>query len=318
MSIDAFVDQANKKYGERTVQRLTDAPLTVEAVSTGSLTLDDAIGIGGVPKGRFTELFGKEASGKSTLAYHICANAQKEGRHVLYIDTEQTFDRTYAVACGFNVDKAEFSQPECAEDALNLLADAVESGQFSAVVLDTVAALVPRAELEGEIGDAHVAILARLMGQTLRKTASAAAKAGTVVLFVNQVREKVGVMYGNPEVSPGGRALKFYATVRLQTHIVEQVKGLGEKPIAIRSEINVIKNKVGPPFQKAEIEIRFGQGINRAADALTWAIRRGLIIRNGAWLVWGDQKWQGERRAVAWLESGNLDKFIEEIRRTKS
>jgi recombination protein RecA len=278
----------------------------IEAIPTGSLSLDLALGVGGIPRGRITEIFGPEASGKTTLAQHVIAEAQKRGGVVAYIDVEHALDPTYAASCGVNVDDLLISQPDTGEEALEITEALVRSRAVDVIVVDSVAALVPRAEIEGEMGDAHVGLQARLMSQALRKLAAAIGKSGTAVLFINQLREKVGIVFGNPEVTPGGRALKFYSSIRIDLRRAETIKE-GNEAIGSRVRAKVVKNKVAPPFRSAEFDIMFARGISREGNLIDLGVEFGLIKKAGAFFSYGDIRLgQGRENAKQCL-SQNLE-----------
>jgi recombination protein RecA len=277
------------------------AKVAVEVIPTGSLSLDLALGIGGIPRGRVSEIFGPEAAGKSTLCQHIIAEAQKGGGKAAYIDVEHALDPAYAATCGVKLDDLLISQPDTGEQALEITETLVRSGAIDVVVIDSVAALAPRAEIEGEMGDAHVGLQARLMSQALRKLSAAISKSGTAVVFVNQLREKVGIIFGNPEVTPGGRALKFYSSVRIDLRRVDNIK-VGTKIVGTRIRAKVVKNKVASPFKSAEFDIMFGQGISKDGDLLDLGAEMGIIKKNGAFFSFGETRiGQGRENAKEYL-----------------
>ena len=302
--LDLAISQIDRQFGVGTIVKLGDSSLMegVESISTGSLTLDIALGIQGVPRGRVTEIFGAEASGKTTLAYHIIAEAQNSGGYAAYLDVEHALDPDYASRCGVNSAELFVSQPDSAEQCLEVCEYLVRSGALDVIVLDSVAALVPKAELEGEMGDAHIGLQARLMSQALRKLTAAIGVSKTSVIFINQVREKVGVVWGNPEVTPGGRALKFYSSVRIDLRRIESVK-LGTEIIGSRVRARIVKNKVAPPFRVAEFEIIFKEGISKESDVIDLADLTKVIQKNGAYFSYGDQKLgQGRENAKKFLK----------------
>ncbi len=283
--------QIEKQYGKGAIMRLGQSTeLNVEAISTGSLGLDIATGIGGLPKGRIVEIYGPESSGKTTLALHCIAEAQKKGGEAAFIDAEHALDPVYAKGLGVDVDSLLVSQPDNGEDALSIAEALARSGALDVIVIDSVAALVPRAEIEGEMGDSHVGLHARLMSQALRKLTSVIAKSNTLVIFINQLREKVGVMYGNPEVTTGGRALKFYASVRIDVRKIEQLKAPGNEFIGARTRAKIVKNKVSPPFKEAEFDIMYGTGISKVGEIVDLGVKYDVITKSGAWFSYGETR----------------------------
>jgi recombination protein RecA len=288
-SLEIALGRIEKDYGKGAVMRLGEISqqLATEAISTGSLALDMALGIGGIPKGRVTEIFGAESAGKSTLAIHIMAETQKAGGIAAYIDVEHALDPSYAAKCGLNLDELLIAQPDSAEQALDITEQLVRSGAVDAVVVDSVAALVPQAEIEGDMGDSHMGLQARLMSQALRKLTSTIHRSRTAVVFINQLREKIGISYGNPEVTPGGRALKFYSSVRVDLRRVESIKQ-GSEFIGSRVRARVVKNKVAAPFRVAEFDIMFNQGISKVGDLLDLGTSQGIIKKSGAFYSYGE------------------------------
>ncbi|MCS7224535.1 MAG: recombinase RecA [Armatimonadetes bacterium] len=303
--LESVISQIERRHGKGAIMKLTERParLFVEAIPTGAIELDIALGIGGIPRGRVTEIFGQEGSGKSTLAYHIIAEAQKRGGVAVYIDTEHALDPTYAQNVGVDLDKLLLAQPDTGEQALEIADAFVRSGAVDVVVIDSVAALVPKAELDGEMGESHVGLQARLMSQAMRKLVGSIHKSRTAAIFINQVRERIGVLYGNPETTPGGRALKFYATLRLRLSRGEPIK-VGNETIGHRIDVKVVKNKLAPPFKDAVVDIYFGKGISRTASLLEAATRYGLITKSGNWYLYGDERiGQGRENARAFLDA---------------
>jgi len=318
-ALDMALGQIEKQFGKGSIMRMGESPhMAVESISTGAMALDLALGIGGLPRGRIVEIYGPESSGKSTLAMHVVAEAQRNGGICAYIDAEHAMDPTYAQAIGVNIDDLLVSQPDTGEQALEIADMLVRSGALDVIVIDSVAALTPRAEIEGEMGDSHVGLQARLMSQALRKLTATLNKSNTIAVFINQLREKVGVVYGSPEVTPGGRALKFYASVRLDIRRVEQIKD-GADVVGSRTRVKVVKNKVAPPFKQAEFDIMYGTGISREGSLLDVGVELGLIKKSGAWFTYeGEQLGQGRENAKQFLrETPELMVEINERIRTQ-
>ncbi len=311
-ALETALAQIEKQFGKGAVMKLGQkTAMNVEAISTGSLSLDLALGIGGLPRGRVVEIYGPESSGKTTLALHCIAEAQKAGGEVAFVDVEHALDPVYAKALGVDIDSLIVSQPDTGEQAMEICEALVRSGALDAIVIDSVAAMVPRAEIEGEMGDSHVGMQARLMSQALRKLTGVIGKTGTVAIFINQLREKIGVMYGNPEVTTGGRALKYYSSVRIDVRRIESLKDTAGAFIGNRTRAKVVKNKVAPPFKEAEFDIMFGEGISKAGELLDLAVKLEIIQRSGAWFSYGETRLgQGRDNVKAYLQD-NPELFIE-------
>ena len=303
-ALEAALSQIEKQYGKGTVMRLGDpnAQMNVETIPTGSISLDIALGLGGIPKGRIVEIYGPESSGKTTVTLHMIAEVQKRGGIAGFIDAEHALDPVYAKNIGVDIDNLYISQPDNGEQALEIAETMVRSGAIDIVVVDSVAALVPKAEVDGDMGDSHVGLQARLMSQALRKLTAVISKSNCVVVFINQLREKVGVMFGNPETTTGGRALKFYSSVRLDVRRIESIKQGGEV-VGNRTRVKIVKNKVAPPFKEAEFDIMFGEGISGEGDVLDKATDANIIVKSGAWYAYmGDKIGQGRENAKLFLK----------------
>ncbi|MBQ9229470.1 MAG: recombinase RecA [Eubacterium sp.] len=311
-ALESAMKQIEKQFGPGSVMRLgSNSRLKVDAISTGSLTLDIASGIGGLPKGRIVEIYGPESSGKTTLALHCVAEAQKHGGDAAFIDAEHALDPIYAANLGVDIDSLIVSQPDNGEQALEITEQLVRSNALDIIVVDSVAALVPKSEIDGEMGDSHVGLHARLMSQALRKLAGAINKSNCVIIFINQLREKVGVIYGNPEVTTGGRALKFYASMRIDVRRIEQIKAPGNEFIGSRTRAKIVKNKVAPPFKQAEFDIMYGTGIDRVGEICDLAVELGVIKKSGSWFSYGEQRFQGRDKLKELLK--NDKDFAEDV-----
>ncbi|CAA9448870.1 MAG: RecA [uncultured Rubrobacteraceae bacterium] len=305
-AIGAAVSHIEKQHGKGAIMRMGDEPLRkVASISTGALALDLALGVGGLPRGRVVEIFGPESSGKTTLALHVIAEAQKAGGLAAIIDAEHALDPTYAQAIGVDLENLYFSQPDNGEQALEIADTLVRSGAVDLVVIDSVAALVPRAEIEGEMGDSHVGLQARLMSQALRKLSGSLSRSGTTAIFINQLREKIGVMFGSPETTPGGRALKFYSSVRLDIRRIGALK-VGNDTVGNQTKVKVVKNKVAPPFKVVEFDIMYGEGISKEGSLLDIGIENAVIQKSGAWFAYGDERLgQGRENAKQFLKDND-------------
>jgi len=318
-ALDLAINQIDRQFGKGAIMRLGDDHVSISdnIIPTGCLSLDVALGVGGVPKGRIIEIFGPESSGKTTLTLHIVAEAQKAGGYAAFIDAEHALDPEYAKNLGVNLDELLVSQPDSGEQSLEITETLVRSGALDVIVVDSVAALVPRAELEGEMGDSHMGLQARLMSQALRKLTGTVSRSNTTVIFVNQIREKIGVMFGNPETTPGGRALKFYSSVRLDIRRITSLKD-GTDMVGNRTRVKVVKNKVAPPFKMTEFDIMYGKGISKEGDIIDLAIKGDIIEKTGAWFSYGDMKiGQGKENSKKYLLD-NPDIYSEIIKKVKS
>ena len=318
-ALDLAITQIDRQFGKGSIMRMGDEHVSISdnVISTGCLSLDVALGVGGVPKGRIIEVFGPESSGKTTLALHIVSEAQKIGGYAAFIDAEHAMDPEYAKNLGVNLEELLVSQPDSGEQSLEITETLVRSGALDVIVVDSVAALVPRAELEGEMGDSHMGLQARLMSQALRKLTGTVSRSNTTVLFVNQIREKIGVMFGNPETTPGGRALKFYSSVRMD---IRRIASLKEGPdiVGNRTRVKVVKNKVAPPFKNTEFDIMYGKGISREGDIIDLALKGDIIEKTGAWFSYGDMKiGQGRENSKKYLIE-NEDIYKEIIHKVRS
>lgn len=317
-ALENALKKIEKEFGKGSIMNLADkADTTIETVSSGSLRLDEALGVGGYPRGRIIEIYGPESSGKTTVTLHAIAEVQKQGGKAAFIDAEHALDPTYAKALGVNLEELLISQPDTGEQGLEIADALVSSGAIDIVVVDSVAALVPQAEIEGDMGDSHVGLQARLMSQALRKLSGSINKTKTIAIFINQLREKVGVMFGNPETTPGGRALKFYSSVRLDVRRGEQVKSSDKEIVGNRTKIKVVKNKVAPPFKVAEVDIMYGEGISKTGELLDMAVEKDIIDKSGAWYSYnGERIGQGRENAKNYLSEHNdmMDEIYHKVR----
>ena len=317
-ALDVALAAIDKQFGKGSIMRMGEkGSMAIEAIPTGAMALDVALGVGGLPRGRVVEIFGPESSGKSTLAMHVVAEAQRNGGICAYIDAEHAMDPVYARAIGVDIDQLLISQPDTGEQALEIADMLVRSGALDVVVIDSVAALTPRAEIEGEMGDTHVGLQARLMSQALRKLTANLNRTNTIMIFINQLREKIGVMFGSPETTPGGRALKFYSSVRLDIRRIESIKD-GAEVVGNRTRVKVVKNKVAPPFRQAEFDIMYGKGISREGSLLDMAVEMGIVKKSGAWFTYdGEQLGQGRENAKNFL-SDNMEIMVEISEKVKA
>ena len=318
-ALDLAITQIDRQFGKGSIMRMGGDHVSISenVISTGCLSLDVALGVGGIPRGRIIEVFGPESSGKTTLALHVVAEAQKTGGYAAFIDAEHAMDPEYAKNLGINLDELLVSQPDSGEQSLEIAETLVRSGALDIIVIDSVAALVPRAELEGEMGDSHMGLQARLMSQALRKLTGTVSRSNTTVLFVNQIREKIGVMFGNPETTPGGRALKFYSSVRIDIRRITSLKE-GSDIVGNRTRVKIVKNKVAPPFKSTEFDIMYGKGISKEGDIIDLALKGDIIEKTGAWFSYGDMKiGQGRENAKHYLAE-NDDIYSEIIQKVRS
>ena len=316
-ALDVAIRKIEKNFGKGSIMRMGDATdMKVASVSSGSLAIDKALGIGGYPRGRIVEIYGPESSGKTTVALHAVAEVQRQGGTAAYIDAENALDPQYAEALGVNIDDLLLSQPDSGEEGLEIADALISSGAVDLVIVDSVAALVPRAEIDGDMGDTHVGLQARLMSQALRKLSGEINKTKTIAIFINQIREKVGVMFGNPETTTGGRALKFYSTIRMEIRRAEQIKN-GTDVIGNKAKVKIVKNKVAPPFKRCEVDIMYGEGISKTGELLDMAVENDLVDRSGAWYSYGSERiGQGRENAKKWLKEhpDSMNELMDKVR----
>ncbi|MDD1382908.1 recombinase RecA [Limosilactobacillus reuteri] len=316
-ALDVAIRKIEKNFGKGSIMRMGDATdMKVASVSSGSLAIDKALGIGGYPRGRIVEIYGPESSGKTTVALHAVAEVQRQGGTAAYIDAENALDPQYAEALGVNIDDLLLSQPDSGEEGLEIADALISSGAVDLVIVDSVAALVPRAEIDGDMGDTHVGLQARLMSQALRKLSGEINKTKTIAIFINQIREKVGVMFGNPETTTGGRALKFYSTIRMEIRRAEQIKN-GTDVIGNKAKVKIVKNKVAPPFKRCEVDIMYGEGISKTGELLDMAVENDLVDKSGAWYSYGNERiGQGRENAKKWLKEhpDSMNELMDKVR----
>ena len=316
-ALDVAIRKIEKNFGKGSIMRMGDATdMKVASVSSGSLAIDKALGIGGYPRGRIVEIYGPESSGKTTVALHAVAEVQRQGVTAAYIDAENALDPQYAEALGVNIDDLLLSQPDSGEEGLEIADALISSGAVDLVIVDSVAALVPRAEIDGDMGDTHVGLQARLMSQALRKLSGEINKTKTIAIFINQIREKVGVMFGNPETTTGGRALKFYSTIRMEIRRAEQIKN-GTDVIGNKAKVKIVKNKVAPPFKRCEVDIMYGEGISKTGELLDMAVENDLVDKSGAWYSYGSERiGQGRENAKKWLKEhpDSMNELMDKVR----